>query len=120
MSDDWSIVFYLEDNGDSPVEEFLSGLDANAQARFDWSLDQLRVRNVHTREPLVKHISGKLWELREESRTNIYRVLYVFYTGRKIVLLHGFQKKTQKTPAKEIAVALRRLQHFVEREGGET
>ena len=120
MSEGWAIVFYLEDDGRSPVEEFLSGLDAKTRARFDWSLEQLRVRNVSAREPLVKHIGGKLWELREESRINIYRVLYVFYTGRKIVLLHGFQKKTQKTPTKEIAVALWRLQHFVEREEGET
>lgn len=45
--------------------------------------------------------------------------MYIFYTGRKIVLLHGFQKKTPKTPSQEIAVALWRLQHFVEREGGE-
>jgi len=120
MTEEWSIVFYIEDNGDSPVEEFLSGLDAKTRARFDWSIEQLRVRNVHAHEPLVKHLTGKLWELREESRTNIYRVLYVFYVGRKIVLLHGFQKKTQKTPEKEIAVALLRLQHFVERERGET
>jgi phage-related protein len=120
MTDDWSIVFYLEDDGQCPVEDFLSELDAKTRARFDWSLEQLRVRNVRAREPLVKHIGGKLWELREESRTNIYRVMYVFYTGRKIVLLHGFQKKTQKTPNKEIGVALWRLQHFVEREEGKT
>jgi phage-related protein len=117
MAENWSIVFYLEDDSESPVEEFLLGLDAKTQARFDWSLEQLRVCNVHAGEPLVRQISGKLWELREESHTNIFRVLYVFYTGRKIVLLHGFQKKTQKTPAKEIDFALRRLQHFIEREG---
>jgi hypothetical protein len=37
-------------------------------------------------------IEGKIWELREESGTNIYRILYFFASGRRIVLLHGFAK----------------------------
>jgi hypothetical protein len=44
MSGDWSIVFYLEDSGDSPVEEFLSGLDAKTRARFGWSQDRAVAR----------------------------------------------------------------------------
>jgi phage-related protein len=120
MPNTWRISFYLEDNGESPVEDFLRGLDVKTQVRFDWSLEQLRLRNVQAREPLVKHVSGKLWELREESQTNIYRVLYIFYTGQRIVLLHGFQKKTSKIPSKEIDIALKRMQRFIEREEGES
>ncbi len=82
-------------------------------------MEQLRVRNVQARYPLVRHIEGDLWELREESRTNIYRVLYCFASGRRIVFLHGFQKKTQKTPRREIELAGQRLAHFLAREGGE-
>jgi phage-related protein len=89
------------------------------QARFDWSIEQLRIRNVAAREPLVRKLDGKLWELREESRTNIYRVIYCFFTGRRIVLLHGFQKKTQRTPRGEIEGAERRLARFLERESGD-
>jgi len=92
--DEWSIVFYLDDDGTSPVEAFLRGLDAKTQRRFRWSIEQLRLRNVQAREPLVRHLDGKIWELREESQTNIYRLLYFFFTGRRIVFLHGFQKKT--------------------------
>jgi phage-related protein len=117
---EWSIVFYIEDNGDSPVEEFLESLDPKTQRRFAWSIEQLRVRNVSAREPLVRHLEGKLWELREGSQTNIYRVIYCFFTGRQIVFLHGFQKKTQKTPRGELEVALRRLDNFLERQGGES
>jgi phage-related protein len=116
---EWSIVFYLDDDGTSPVEAFLVSLDAKTQRRFRWSIEQLRVRNLQAREPLVRHLEGKLWELREESQTNIYRLLYFFYTGRQIVLLHGFQKKTQKTPRREIEIAQRRLDHFSQRQGGE-
>ncbi len=49
---------------------------------------------------------------------NIYRILYFFYTGRRIVLLHGFGKKTEKLPRQELALACSRLAHFLEREGG--
>jgi phage-related protein len=72
---------------------------------------------------LVKHLEDKLWELREESRTNIYRVIYFFYTGRRIVFLHGFQKKTPKTPKKELDMARTRYEDFLSREeanGGDT
>src|SRR5579871_5725470 len=94
----WTIVFYTTADGQEPVREFLSSLDQKTQLRFEWSIEQLRVRNVTATEPLVKHIDGKLWELRRASNGNIYRVMYIFFTGHHIVLLHGFQKKTQKTP----------------------
>ena len=101
---DWAVVFYIDENGHSPVEEFLESLDTKTQVRFDWSIEQLRIRNVRAQEPLVRHLEGKLWELREESGTNIYRILYFFFSGRQIVFLHGFHKKTQKTPRHEIEV----------------
>lgn len=107
---DWTTEFYEAPNGRVPVEEFLLRLDTKTRARFRWSMEQLRVRNVHAREPLVKHLAGDLWELREESSTNIYRIIYFFFTGRRIVFLHGFQKKSQKTPRRELEQA----QHYYE------
>ena len=114
---DWAIVFFIEDNGTSPVEEFILSQDERTQARFRWSLEQLRARNVMAREPLAKHIEGKVYELRVESQTNIFRVMYFFATGKQIVLLNGFQKKTQKTPNREIAMALKRMNRFIQRRG---
>ena len=119
VGNDWSIEYYVEDSGRMPVREFLANLDEKTYARFLSSFDQLQIRNVQAREPLVKHIEGKVWEVREQSRGNIYRVLYFFFTGRRIVLLHAFAKKTQKLPRRELATAQRRLQRFLEREGGE-
>jgi len=119
QQNDWSIVFYVDEQGHSPVREFLEGLDTKTQARFNWSLEQLRVRNVQAREPLARHLEGKLWELREESSTNIYRLLYFFFSGRRIVFVHGFQKKTQKTPRREIETAQARLEQVTKREGGD-
>jgi phage-related protein len=117
---EWTIVFYIEDNGGNPVDDFLSRLDTRTKAKFDWAIAQLQVRNITAREPPVKHIEGKLYELRVESQTNIFRLLYFFAAGRRIVFLHGFQKKTQKTPSREIAIAVKRMDRFSEREGGES
>lgn len=103
-------------NGSCPVQEFLVGLDSKTQARFGWSIEQLRLRNVMAKEPLVRHIDGKMWELREESNTNIYRIMYFIFSGQHIVLLHGFQKNTQKTPRREIDVAQQRMEKFIKRE----
>lgn len=114
---DWSIVYYEDANGNNPVREFLESLDKKSQARFDWAIEQLVIRNVRATEPLVKHIEGKVWELRRDSGSNTYRILYFFFTGRKIVLVHGFQKKTQKTPRAEIEIAENRMKDFLSREG---
>jgi phage-related protein len=116
MAKEWRIDFYREGLR-NPVEDFLSSLDEKTYARFTWSLEQLRHRNISAREPLVRHVEGKVWELREESRTNIYRVLYFAAAGRRFVMLHGFQKKTQRTPRREIDIALDRQKRFEAREG---
>ncbi len=78
-------------------------------------MEQLRERNLRAHEPLVRHLEGDLWELREESQTNIYRVVYFFFTGRRIVLLHGFQKKTRRTPRNEFNTARTRQREFIDR-----
>jgi len=66
--------------------------------------------------PYVRHLQGKLWELRARTRGVAYRLLYFFYTGRRIVFLHAFVKKTKKTPRREIDIAMRRLNDFLEQE----
>ena len=118
VDDTWMLEYDVEDDGTIPVREFLNQMDQKTYARFQWSLEQLQARNVQARYPFVRHLEGKLWELREESRTNIYRIIYAFFTGRRIVLLHGFEKKTEKTPQREIETAQKRLERFVRREGG--
>ena len=113
----WTTEFYQTEDGESPVDEFLRSLDDTTQARFIWSIEQLQVLNIRAREPLVKHLEGKLWELRRSSDGNIYRLLYFFFTGCKIVFLHGFQKKSQKTPCREIETAQARMDDYIRRRG---
>ena len=114
---EWSIIFYTDSKGNHPVEDYLSSLDSKTKALFDYSIQQLQMLNVQAREPLVKHIEGKLWELRRASSGNIHRLFYFFFTGREIVFLHAFQKKSQKTPRHEIEIAIKRMDDYVSRKG---
>jgi phage-related protein len=67
-------------------------------------------------ERFFKHISGTdgLYEIRIEVQSNIYRIFCCFDEGKLIVLLNAFQKKTQKTPKKEIEKALRLKKQYFE------
>lgn len=116
---EWKVRFYEHEDGTCPVREFLEQLDDKTQSRFIWSMEQLRIQNVQAREPLVKHIEGKLWELRRISSGNIYRLFYFFYTDRQIVFVHGIQKRTKKTPWREIETAITRMEDFIAREQSE-
>ena len=59
-------------------------------------------------EPHVKHVEGRLWEMRLKGRSGIARALYVAGSGRRVVIVRVFVKKTEKTPRNEIELALRR------------
>ena len=58
--------------------------------------------------PYVRHLEGKLWELRAKGKDGIARGLYVTAKEKRVVVLRVFQKKTQKTPRKEIKLAMER------------
>ncbi|MBA3897815.1 MAG: type II toxin-antitoxin system RelE/ParE family toxin [Sphingomonadaceae bacterium] len=61
-----------------------------------------------TREPYVKHLEGKLWEMRLKGKDGIARSLYVTAIGRRVVVVRTFVKKTQATPRREIELPLAR------------
>ena len=66
--------------------------------------------------PLSQKMQGMgagIFELRFKDRTGIYRVIYYIKKGDAIFLIHGFKKKTQKTPQKNIDVSLQRIKRFV-------
>ena len=60
------------------------------------------------REPYLKHLEGPLWEMRMKGRDHIARAVYVTATGRRVIVVRVFGKKTEKTPRREIELALRR------------
>jgi phage-related protein len=91
------------------VDAELEALPADVRARFDYItrlIEEFGLERV--REPHVKHLHGPLWEMRMKGRDGISRAIYVTATGRRIVVVRVFVKKTQKTPGSEIALALKR------------
>ena len=69
------------------------------------------LERVH--EPHIKHIEGRLWEIRLIGRDGIARALYVTANGKRVVIVRAFVKKTQKTPRKEILLALKRAEEVI-------
>jgi len=68
---------------------------------------------LEVREPYVKHLEGPLWEMRLKGKDGVARALYVTASGRRVVVVHVFRKKTQKTPRHEIDLALHRAKEVV-------
>ena len=65
------------------------------------------------REPHVKHVEGPIWEIRLIGRDGIARALYVTASGKRVVIIRVFVKKTQRTPRNEIALALKRAKEVL-------
>ena len=113
----WKIEFYQSINGKSAVYEWFLAQEPKVKARFAQIFDLLQNKGILLGMPYVRPIvSTKLYEIRVEQSKNIYRIFYFAYTGRRFVLLHGFQKKTQKTPKKEIEIAEKRRKEFISQE----
>jgi phage-related protein len=116
----WEIEFYRDKNGREPLTAFLNDLPFKTRARVVKLLDLLAAYGVLLKEPYTRQIKGKIRELRIKDNLGHIRVLYFTFTGRRIVLLHGFLKKTGKTPESEIALAEKRMKDFIERYGGKS
>ena len=61
------------------------------------------------RAPHVRHLDGKLWELRVRAEGGIARGIYVTAAGRRVVVLHVFAKKSRRTPRRALATARERM-----------
>lgn len=112
MDQSWEIIYYATIQGKSPVREFINSLEARAKSKVINSINLLEEFGIKLGAPHVKKLAGTdLWELRILGGDSL-RVLYVTVSGKKFLLLHGFQKKTQKTEIKEIKIATARLKDF--------
>jgi phage-related protein len=91
------------------VDEEILALPADMQARL-LRLAELIVQSGLQSLPRdsVKHLEGKLWELRISGRDGIARAIYVTAATRRVVVLRVFVKKTQKTPPRELEIARQR------------
>ena len=103
----YELIFYEDARGVCPVNDLISELDSkgkrNKDARIQleqimFQLDLLERTGTRCSSEYVKHIRGDIWEL----RPGVNRILLFAWKENKLVLLHAFRKRTQKTPEREI------------------
>ena len=113
---EFEIIFYTNDKGEKPVEDFLDSLNDKMRAKILLSIRMVRENGFHTRMPYSEELEDGIFELRAKVGSDISRVLYFFVVGRKIILTNGFIKKTQKTPRSEIERAKKYRADYLSRE----
>lgn len=108
----WKIELYENAKGEKPVEEFFSSLEAKAMLKIKRAIELLEIFGLEGGYPHIKKLTGTdFWEYRILGSDSI-RIFYVAMTGRMFLVLHGFKKKKQKTPVKEIKIAEERLGEY--------
>ncbi len=91
------------------VEEEVEALPEDMRARLARIALLIEQKGLdRVGEPHVKHIEGRLWEMRMSGKSGISRALYVAAAGQRVVILRVFVKKTEKTPRREIDLAISR------------
>lgn len=106
----WQILFYTDHRGKCPPIEFIDSLPVVDQAKIRNDLRLLEEFGPKLGMPHAKKIHGRLWELRPGG----VRIFYFTYISNQFVVLHGYRKQSQKAPAREIEIALRRMKEFDE------
>jgi len=93
--------------------DFFETLNPETKKKFNWTI-QLIETMEKVPEKHFKYLSSTrgLFEIRVEAMSNIYRVFCFFDKGQLIILLNGFQKKSQKTPTQEIQFAERLMKEY--------
>ena len=106
----WIVVF-----ASTVAQAEVDALPEDMQMRFARITDMIRDLGLQAiREPYVKHLDGKLWEMRLKGEDGIARSIYVAASGQRVVVLRTFVKKTDKTPRREIEIAFARMKEVIE------
>ena len=113
------LEFYSLPDGRKPVEEFLDSLPVKMRVKALDSLDLLEEYGNQLRLPYSKALEDGIFELRIKFSSDISRIFYFFYVGNWILITNGFIKKTQKTPAAELAKARKYKQDYERRHSRE-
>ena len=95
------------------VDADLSALPVDMRARFTRIAELIEAVGLpNVTEPHVRHIRGPIWEIRLKGKAGIARALYITAKEQRVIILRAFIKKTEKTPAREIELALQRAREL--------
>ncbi len=108
MDKKWQVFYYISSSGDNPVKDFLDERPSAKLKAFK-IISYIKEFGLTMAIPHIKKLSGTpLWEIRILGGDSV-RILYIAKKEKQILLLHAFIKKTNKTPSKEINIALSRI-----------
>lgn len=107
----WEVRFFQTTRGDYPVKEFIEDQDSTMRSKIALSILLLKNQGPFLKPPYIKKFQDKLYELRLSGKVAIR----IFYTivNNEYYLLHAFKKKSQKTPAKELKIAIDRMETII-------
>lgn len=109
------IYYYTSPAGSNPIKQFLDSLTPQQQVKILRIFQYIKEYGLLSHLPQIKKITGTpLWEIRILGKHNL-RILYVVPNKNLVLMLHGFIKKTNKTPHKELKTALNRYQEWLDR-----
>lgn len=108
----YRVIVYRTARGEAPVDRFLAELPQSHQAKVIVALERLAEHGVRLGRPEVAHLKERIWELRVQFSGIQYRVLFAVVRQANVLLLHGFVKKSQAVPEREIRTSEVRLVDF--------
>ena len=115
MSRKYRVFYYILPNKANPIKDFLESLSNREKAKIFRLFQAFELYGLVAIEPHTKKLAGTpLWEIRILGKDNI-RIIYVAPQKEYILALHGFIKKTQKTPQRDINTALQRYNEWITR-----
>ena len=100
----WTITYYSE-----ALQQEILALPAGFLGRYFRYTDRMEIYGPDLGMPHTRSMGDGLFELRLKAVEGIARVFYCTLIGKRIVILHQFTKKTQKTPPRELALSRRRM-----------
>lgn len=109
-------ISYTRPNGHNEFEEFYNSLPTKDRNKLRATINMIEKAGIQAAIQLewIKKLNKELYEIRSKISSNIQRVIYFHVKNNQYIITHGFTKKTQKTPIKEIIRAKRIKQEFEE------
>jgi len=113
---DWQLIFYINEEGNEPVKDFILEQPDGAIAEILHVFKLLRQFNITLGMPYVRKIDKSgVRELRIKHGSDIYRIFFFAYTGRKFILLHALLKKEDKIAESDKKLAIQRMDDYKSR-----
>ena len=109
-------ISYTRPNGHNEFEEFYNSLPTKDRNKLRATIDMIEEAGIQAAIQLewVKKLDSEIYEIRSKISSNIQRALYFHVKNNQYIITHGFTKKTQKTPIKEIIRATQIKSEFEE------